>query len=1073
MHPPTGGVNLGSMGKKMLLRTFLFCLVTAALALGQLTRGFISGTVQDATGAVMPDVTVKITNKATNISAETQTNARGIYRFVAVEPGTYTVEFSKAGFETKKVENVNVSTSQEVTVNQELGVAGTATTVEVQEAPPGVELAKSTATIDRVLPQQIIQNLPLTGGTRDVNTLTLLTPTVARGPGSTGISANGNRARNNNFMLDGVDNNDVSVTLSNASIPPEALSEFQTQTSAYSAEFGRNSGAQINAITRSGTNELHGEVWDYYRGNWMEPVNLLNKRVGVNKTPRFVHNQAGADAGAPIIKDKTFIFGLYQANIRREAPDARNATSFTIPTAEGYAALRSVPLRPAQGSNPAQTQASRDAALASLGFLPEIHQLIGNRYEAVNNVTINGVTIPMGTARIPIARGWDYYNTVLRADHRLTANHSLTYRMLLDKQTDPNVVSNLQFGRRWAGDQAIFSQNHALSLTSVITPTFVNEHRFSYVRRNLNFPEADPVSPTVAISGAFTMGGASNFPQGRIQNTFQWQDVATLTKDRHSIKFGADIRRLRLFNRAGFDSKGTWTFLSFADYINNVAFSVVRAVNEATFDARQTQQFYFVQDDWRVTKDLTLNLGLRYETQNIPFGFFGATQPEVRAALVPGPVQRDKNNWAPVAGFAYSPSRGGWLLGDGRTVFRGGYRVNYDVLFYNIATVTASNYPRVTVAREDNQLDLYPRLQARVQTPTFNPLAQFVNANEDMQNPTVHTWSFSIQREIKSGNIVELGYSGNRSYHGIRQGRLNPGVLTPAQAAAVVAAGNTNVIPNLQARRRYPQFGERVTIESTALSKYNAAFVRFDRRLWHGLLFGANYTYSNLMSDNDESLGVADITNSAPQVPQNFNNYRPEWSRSVFDRPHRFVAHWVWEIPGRNKFQNPVLKHAVGGWQVSGFYEAQSGQPFGIRTGVDTVGQGAANGSRPDWNPSGTFTKDPISGDLRTFTAPLRGGAFVTPLTPGGIPLASSDPDGGNLGRNTFRGPYYKQWNLGFSKIFYITERWRLHLRNDLINAFNQRNFGNPVAAMNAPNFGQNTTNPGNRTMLLSAKVIF
>ena len=219
---------------------------------------------------------------------------------------------------------------------------------------------------------------------------------------------------------------------------------------------------------------------------------------------------------------------------------------------------------------------------------------------------------------------------------------------------------------------------------------------------------------------------------------------------------------------------------------------------------------------------------------------------------------------------------------------------------------------------------------------------------------------------------------------------------------------------------------------------------------------------------------MADITNSAPQVPQDFNNYRPEWSRSIFERPHRFVAHWVWQVPGRDKFDSRLLKELLGGWQFSGFYEAQSGQPFGIRTGVDTVGQGATNGARPDWNPSGTFTRDPISVDLRTFTTSLTTNpAFLTPLTAGGIPLQTTSVYGGNLGRNTFRGPYRKQWNLGFGKTIQITERWRIELRNDLINAFNQRNFGNPVAAMNAPNFGQNTTDPGNRTMLLSAKVRF
>lgn len=1053
-----------------MFRISVLILFGASLGLAQLNRGFITGTVQDATGAIVPDVTVKVTNKATNVSQESQTNSAGLYRFVAVEPGVYSVEFSKTGFELRKVENVNVSTNQEVTINQQLAVTGTSTTIEVQDAPPGVQLAKTTATIDRTLSQTVIQNLPLTGAVRDVTVLALLAPTVSRGPGSTGISANGNRARNNNFMIDGVDNNDSSVTLSATSVPPEALSEFQTQTSSYSAEYGRNSGAQINVITRSGTNQFRGEVWNYYRGNWMEPVNLLNKRAGVNSTPRFVHNQPGAALAMPVIRNRTFVFGLYQANIRREAPDARNATAFTIPTAEGLSLLGSVPLRSGQ------SQASRDAVLGALSFLPEIQNANGNRYDTIRPVVVNGVSIPFGTGRLALARGWEYHTSVARADHKLTDSHSLTYRLLTEKTTDPNVTSNLQFGRRFAGDQSIFAQNHAGSITSVLKPTLINEGRFSFARRNLDFPEVDPLSSTVSILGAFTIGGLNNFPQGRIQNNLQWQDVVTLTAGRHNVKFGGDIRYIRLFNNAAFDSKGTWTFNSFADYLNNVAFTLNQAVNSASFNAEQVVQYYFAQDDWRITKDLTLTLGLRYEYQNVPLGFFGAANDQIAAVGVPRNAKPDGNNWAPRVGFAYSPSNGGWLFGDGRTVLRGGFGVGYDVLFYNILTVNQSNYPRVIVSQTTGAAatDLFPRLAPAVGTlGPLDPLATFVNANTDIQNPTVHYYSFSIQREVGTGNVFEVGYSGNRGYHGIRQGQGNPGTLTEAQAAQVIASSNQNAVPSLQARRANPAWGNRVLIESNAKGNYNAGFVRFDRRYKNGLVIGANYTFSKTMSDNDESLGVADITNSAPQVPQDFRNYRAEWSRSVFDRPHRFVTHWVYEIPGRNAFSNRLLKELVGGWKIAGFYEIQSGQPFGIRTGVDTVGQGSTNGSRPDFNASGTFSNDPISGDLRTFTSPLVGGAFITPLTNAGVPIANSDPNGGNLGRNTFRGPYFKNWNIGFQKEIVFTERVRLELRNDLVNAFNQRNFGNPVAAMNAPNFGQNTTNPGNRTMLLSAKVRF
>ncbi len=346
----------------------VFVLLSPAEMLAQLTRGFISGTVTDQSNAVIPGASIVIVNKATNIQHETLTNEAGLYRFVAVEPGTYSVQFSMSGFETRKADDIIVRAAQEVVINQTLAVGGGAAVVEVNVTPPGVELAKTTPTIDRTLSQRLVEEMPITGNTRDVTRLALLAPTVNRAPGSNEFSANGQRARNNNFLIDGTDNNDLSVTLSNSRIIPEAVGEFQVQTTAYSSEFGRNSGAQVSIITRSGTNALHGEVWDYYRGNWVEPLSLLNRRAGLKETPRFVQNQVGGDMAGPVLKDRTFFFGLLEANRRREAPDARNAASANVPTPAGFAALSSVPL------GPDQTPASRQAVLSAMSFLPEVQQ---------------------------------------------------------------------------------------------------------------------------------------------------------------------------------------------------------------------------------------------------------------------------------------------------------------------------------------------------------------------------------------------------------------------------------------------------------------------------------------------------------------------------------------------------------------------------------------------------------------------------------------------------------------------------------------------------------------------------
>jgi outer membrane receptor protein involved in Fe transport len=1066
-------------------------LLLLALPLGaQLTRGFISGTVEDPSGAVVSGVRITITGRDTGRRMETQTNSVGVYRFVAVEPDVYNVEFVKEGFEVRKIINIEVTATQEVVLNATMVVGSTATTVEVVETPPGVELAKSTATIERKMDQDFVSNVALTGALRDVNQLALLAPTANRAPGSTGIAANGQRARNDNFLLDGVDNNDLSVTLVSSRMVPEAVEEFQTQVQAYSAEFGRNTGAQIQAITRSGTNALHGEVYEYLRGNWTDPVSLPNKRQGLTATPRYDNNQAGGDVGGPIRKDKTFFFALLEANRRREAPSANNATSVTIPTAGAFANFAGIPLGPNQSTQ------SRQTMINGLSFLKNVYPQVGN-YTNLRTVTVNGTPMQVGTINLPLANPYDFWWLTGRVDHQLTDNDRLTYRVQIDKRNQPNLISNLEFGNLFAGAQTVMGQNHALSETRTFGAHFVNEFRFAFIRRNLNFPENDPTTPSTAISGFFDIGGLSNFPQARVQNTFQWQDVATYLTGRHSLKFGADIRRNRLFNLAAFDSKGTFSFDNFQDFMNNQAATFRQAINTATFDARQTNQYYFFQDDFKVTKNLTLNLGVRYETSGVPFGFFGATDPQSLSVGVPGPVQRDNNNWAPRLGLAWSPSASGGflhtLLGEGQTVFRGGFGMAYDVLFYNILTVNASNYPRVVVNQLDRtQLqDVWPRLlpPAGGVTPPFDPRATWVNSPVATQNPTTNFYSFSIQRQFARNYVFEVAYTGSRSYHGVRQGNTNPGILTPAQAATVQQTRNASSIPglpgvtlptnNAPSRRLVPAWGSRVTIETTALASYNAMYVKLDKRLSHGLTIGGNYTWSKNMSDNDESLGVAAITNWSPQVPQDFFNYRNEWGPSAFDVTQRLAFYYSYQVPWLSapKANSAVLKQIFTGWTVNGFTDFQSGQPFTIRTGVDTYGTGSAS-ARPSFNPGGVIQKDPVTGNLRTFTTPINGTGIVsTFLGTSGVPLANTAafPVGpGNLGRNTFRGPGTELYNISVAKTFDVTERWKIRVRADWINAFNHRNFGNPVSTMNSPVFGQNTqTDPGGRTMLMSAKVLF
>lgn len=1074
--------NLKNAIPATILLTTAITLFSFNPAQAQITRGSISGTVRDTSGGVIPSATVRATNIATQVVRDATTDEAGFYRLNALDPGTYTVVVEKTGFSKAENKDLVVNTAADVTFDVQLQVGDVAATVDVTSDSEAVTLNKTNATVGTSIESRRVVELPL-GAARNVNTLALLSPNVFAGPGASGISANGQRTRNNNFTIDGSDNNDITVTIPTVGVVPESVDEFQIQTNPYNAEFGRNSGAAINVATKSGRNALHGEVWDYYRGSRLNALTNVQKAAGLTRPSRFNRNQFGFSVGGPMFlpnfgegvpaiydgHDRTFFFYLFQGDLTRAGQGLGG--TIRIPTPAGFAALNTVPLRAGQST------ASRQAVLGELSFLQSIYAQSPS-FRNLTNVTANGVSIETGQINIGISQPADAFNHTMRFDHKITKNDNLTFRYIYNKSDQPNVVSNLNFGELFSGGQLTSDHNLAASEVHVFNPSLINEFRFSYIRRNLDFPENDPRTPTTTIGGLFIFGGANTFPQSRITDFYQFSDTLSYTAGKHFLKVGADIRRNILDNLSGFDIKGTFVFNNIQDYLNNNANTFTQAFSVADFTAKQWQQAYFVQDDWRATPSLTLNLGLRYETADVPFGFFGATDPVQNAALIPKPVKRDNNNFAPVLGFAYSPRFEGEgllakMFGNGVTSIRGGFRTAYDVLFYNILVVNSGNFPITTSVIQTNVLDVYPTLAPTTTTPTFNPLAVFVNSPEDMKNPESYLYSLSLQREIARNYVFEIGYSGSRSINQINQLQANPAILTEAQRQTVLAGGT---IPTAQQRRLFPQFGQRVLIAGNAQATYNAGYVTLRRRFANNLSFDIAYTFSKLMDNNSESLGIAAITGGSPQIPQDFFNYNAEKSLSAFDRTHRFVANYLYEVPIPESWRNNAFVNALaGGFQISGITQYQSGQPFTILTGVDSNGNGQG-ADRPNYNPNGILTLDQVTNNFRTFTSPLVGGRFFVPLGSNGLPLANSLGNG-NLGRNTFRAPGFWNTDLSLLKRFRLPwggeQRHEFHMRGDFLNAFNQDNYGIPVNNMNSPDFGKNLNNWGSRSITLSAKYRF
>jgi len=1029
------------------------------LAAAQMTRAAISGTVRDATGAVVPGATVTATNVDTNISRTAVSDAQGFYRIPALEPGTYNVKTELSGFQSVENRDVRLVAASEATINVDMKIAGVGEAITVLGRAEAVELNKTNGTVGTTTLARQVVELPLSAD-RNINNLIATSPNVSRVTGQGTYAANGQRSRNNNYMIDGSDNNDISVTIATTQVVPESVQEFQVQTNSYSVEFGRNSGAQVNVITKSGTNRFRGEVWDYYRTNDLVSMTNIEKSSGLTSPPDYTRHQLGASLGGPIIKDKTFFFALYQRDW--DDPAANPGTTTRFPTPAGFAALAGVPLRAGQPTS------SRQAVLDKLSFLNDIYAQ-NPVFRNLSTTTVNGVPIETGQANINIVNPSTYHTFMGRLDHRLGDSDNLTLRYYLNKRKDENAISYCNFGEIFCGSQDLKDQNVALSQTHIFGPSVVNEFRFSWVQRDLQFPENDPVTPTTPITGLFQIGGNNNFPQSRVTNSYQFSNVSTWTTGKHTLKFGADVRYNTNDNKSSFDIKGTFTFNSLQDYMNNTAFSFRQPLQTGFWYAKQWQTYFFIQDDFRPTPDLTINVGLRYEWGDTPLGFFGQDDPAANAALVPGPAQADGNNWAPRVGFAWSPRSSNSLLGDGKTVFRGGFGMGYDVLFYNILTVNTN--PTVTLVDLFNVVDVYPNLIPASGSPaTFNPLSSYTNSPEDIQNPDAKYWSFSIGRDL-GDFVVEVGYTGSHGGHGVNQVHMNPGTLTPEQAALVAATQNSNAIPSLQARRVYPQFGIRTSIPAyvgpvgndvEARSTYHGVYASVNKRLSHGLQFGLSYTRSRFESNNDASLGETG-TDGSNQRPQSFFDYNADWSVSQFDVPNRFVASYLWEIPGP---KSGFLRQVLGGWQLSGITAYQSGRPFTIFIGVDSNGDGTTGSDRPNISGGCGVSWDD---DHRAFT---NNGCYVAPLGTNGLPLANALGDG-SAPRNPERSAGYWNTDLSLMKRFYVFGDRQLQIRADAFNVFNQDNYGIPVGNMNSVSFGQNTNSWGRRIVTLSAKFSF
>ncbi len=1048
----------------------LICLNISS-AFTQVTAGNLQGIVTDQNGAVIAGAAIKVTNTDNGQVKEATTNEDGFYRITNLQPGErYILETSSGSFTPRRIENIIIRIGTENSQNLVLGITGADAVVTVTGDPAILETAQTQLSQTFNGPQ--LTQLPINGGA--IETFALLTPGVIT-PGDTdfangvGISANGNRGRSNNFQIDGQDNNDNSVTGPSLSITnTEAIGEVQIITNVFSAEFGRNSGAQVNAVTRSGTNAFHGSAFYFLNNSALNTSSNIDKQTqqglqflsdsgfsqftglaGRNKDP-FTNNRFGGSIGGPIVKDRAFFFVTYQGDYFRGeslisgigggaltlTPESARLARQLFPNA-ATAALTSTSISGgpafAQGVGqlffaPPTVDTNGDGVPdtfvygpdAPFGDTPTPNMLSDGVY-----VQVNGVLTPLylaETARLlPSNNSTD--QIITREDFNLTNKDVLSVRYIYDNTKFPLGIGSFLAGAIF--DVPSRNNNLGLTYTRQISSNYTNEARFSFSRLNVKFgdPEAALPGPSIAFGGTRTLnfdgvlgfGTPNTFPQSRKVDVYQIQDTLISTLGNHSLKYGADIRFQRVNNFFLPNFLGAYTFSGsfpfgaptvvsgevpantffFREGDDRVGFAATavenfllgrpRQVNFALgnpqISTKQNDFFFFVQDDWRVRQNLTLNLGLRYEVSSSPFNpiiddvnereadparaiFNQAFPLETRTAQR---LPIDKNNLAPRLGFAYSPKMD--FLGDffenRQTVIRGGFGLSYDPGFFNITlnTVTAApfaaagSFIQTPGAVGSQNFPFLPSTTAQLNTsPGTNGgdprLFNQTRVDPRFYNPSSIAYNFGIQQEFSKNSVLEIRYVGTRLIGqfqtlngnpnvrflnnaaqclGLNPGEFSNGIVVGSPAATMTAActnqGFNNRLGTNGNGRIDPTFGATRIRINGASATYNGLQTRFDQRFGRFLNLNVNYTFSKTIDNASEVFSTGGGGQSVADPQQFFNSTGGERGLSAFHQKHSFITSFIAELPFY-KEQKGLVGKLLGGYQVSSIIRLGSGRPY-------------------------------------------------------------------------------------------------------------------------------------------------
>ncbi len=1088
-------------GRGLALSLFLLC---SSVAAAQLTTGTISGTVTDQSGGSAPGVSITITNTETGVSRTTTTGPTGRYNAPSLPLGNYEVRATLPGFQTSIRSGIQLTVGRNAVVNHLLQVGEVAQAVTVTGEAALVET--TTATVSNLVTEEQVLDLPLNN--RDLVSLTYLQPGVLKVPASdrqgvfsgqgNKLSVAGGRQTHNLYLADGMATGDLSGNIAGAtggSTGVETIQEFQVITNNYSAEYQSAAGAIISMVTKSGTNAVHGSLFEFLRNDNLDAANFFDNSFGTPK-PEFRRNQFGGAVGGPILRDRTFFFASFEG-LREGRPQT---DSVRMPT-----------LNARMGIFPDATYEVDPAVVPYMALYP-----IPGQGNSVVRDYGDGTLLLAGTTNEDTRE--DYVST--KIDHQF-ANQKLgfltgSWNYVRSERSRFGLLGDISGDSENSGSEALQGARDSVSvsLTSILSPTALNVFKFGYTKTHpageipivsRDFGDLVFNDDPLGLMGQINSPGEVDSIGWRVngshyqQEQFTFANNFSLTRGDHSLKFGALFDRFIMDqNNQGAAVNGLWEWRSFPDLLRNRPrrFTVQlpgELVDVDSYpvepgwefsgpfgrrhqhDAKQSAFGVYFQDDWRVRPSLTLNLGLRYSFSTIPRevnGASGALRDYNDDRVTIGPVFANNpttKSFSPRVGFAWAP-------GNQRTSVRAGFGIFYDhPRYYHIRTSFAITPPFLLATRVDadsrGNVRRVPGVPpgTKLQFPdayftqtdflTANPRPDIRPQQYNQESSYVTRWSMNVQRELGTSWLVSAGYTGSRGVHLwiMERGELSRWRNCPTHAACgpdtQASVWPTNPTPGQfkyfdeSLGLIHPNFGVFRPQIPAATMDHHGLTLSATQRLTRGLQWQVAYQFAKTI---DMGSGITSSGDNLPQGQRGVYLYDLHRKRALssHDIRNNIVSNWTWNLPAGNL--DGAAGALLGGWQVNGILTLTDGHPLTVIDNSsaqdDAIGQNDL--LTPNLIPGGN--NNPVTGNVNQWFDPTQ---FIPGSCVGGQFCRPGDPDHqpgffGNVGRNTFTSPGLAQFDFSVFKNFTTTENTSVQFRAEFFNLLNRANFGEPVEAV-------------------------